>query len=111
MRAFGKSLILFLAFFTLTALGNLEDEFAEEEEDEVLEDETEAPPPPGTQRMRFTPPQLTEEEEKSPLLPKSMECDGCHATAHQMHKAFQAAHDKRSHDFRMSEAELLDVVG
>ena len=45
------------------------------------------------QKLSFKPPQLSEEEERSPLIPDLMRCDGCLAVAHQEHciKPFVAA--------------------
>lgn len=42
--------------------------------------------PPGAKKFTFSAPNLTEEEERSPFLPKDMECDGCLAVAYQLHK-------------------------
>ncbi len=35
-------------------------------------------------KMTFRPPQLTEEEERSPQLPKVMRCDACWAVSYQV---------------------------
>ena len=35
-------------------------------------------------KERFKPPQLTDEEENSNLLPAKMKCDGCRAAAYHM---------------------------
>ena len=41
------------------------------------------------QKMSFKPPQLNEEEERSPHLIEEMGCDSCTAVAYQLHKAFE----------------------
>ena len=65
----------------------------------------------GTQKLTFKPPQLSEEEESSPLIPDQMRCDGCWAVAHQMHLASQAAHKNFKPSRRLRESDVLDITG
>lgn len=67
---------------------------------------------PGMKKLRFTPPDLDDEEERSPFLPQAMMCDGCRAVAYQLHKAFENVHQHRkSQEFRLTESEVLDITG
>ncbi len=67
---------------------------------------------PGTQKLSFKPPQLDEEEERSPLIPDVQRCDGCFAAAHQMHLAFARAHKNfRDSKKRLKESQILDLFG
>merc|ERR1719232_1203778 len=50
------------------------------------------PPELEERQMRFSPPQLSDEEERSPHLPEYLLCDGCIAVATQLDLAFRGAH-------------------
>ena len=64
------------------------------------------------QKMSFKPPQLNEEEERSPHLIEEMGCDSCTAVAYQLHKAFENGHKNfKSKDKRLKESEILDRTG
>ena len=46
----------------------------------------------GRQEMRFTPPQLSDEEERSPHMPAYLACDACIAVSVQIEKGLMFAH-------------------
>ena len=48
-------------------------------------------------KERFKPPQLTDEEENSNLLPAKMKCDGCRAAAYHMWVGYQDCLDDKHH--------------
>ena len=52
-----------------------------------------------------------QEEERSPLIPDEMTCDGCHAVAHQVSETFAKAHNDRRKDYVIKESDLLELFG
>lgn len=66
---------------------------------------------PGMQRRTFRTPDLTEEEEHSPFLPKFLRCDGCKAVAHLLFSAFDEFNrEHRSLRYDLPESEILDLT-
>lgn len=108
-----KALALTLALFLVLLASPNPAKAAEEEEDNPDEDaedaEEEMMMEPGMQKMSFKPPQLNEEEERSPHLLEEMSCDSCKAVAFQLHKTFQEGHKNfKRQDYRLPESEVLD---
>jgi hypothetical protein len=66
----------------------------------------------GMQKMTFTPPQMSEEDNHAIHMPDYLKCDGCMAVSFSLHRAFENEHKKHvNFEWRLSEAELLEKFG
>ena len=60
--------------------------------------------------MRFSPPKLSDEEERSPHMPAYLLCDGCVAVATQVQKAFHVAHRHTSMDRDLKIWDVIETI-
>ena len=60
--------------------------------------------------MKFSPPQLSDEEERSPHMPGYLKCDGCIAVATQINIAFNVAHRHVSLDRNLKHWDVIETL-
>ena len=59
--------------------------------------------------MKFTPPQLSDEEERSPHMPAYLACDACLAVSIQLEKGLKHAHRHLSMDKDIKQWDVIEV--
>jgi len=60
--------------------------------------------------MRFSPPKLSDEEERSPHMPAYLLCDGCVAVATQVEVAFHNAHRHVNIERKLKHWDVIDTL-
>ena len=59
--------------------------------------------------MKFTPPQLSDEEERSPHMPEYLSCDACMAVVTQIQKGLMFAHRHVGLDKDIKQWDVIEV--
>ena len=62
------------------------------------------------QEMKFSPPRLSDEEERSPHMPDYLLCDGCVAVATQLQLGFLRAHRHTSLESRIQHWHVIQTI-
>ena len=66
----------------------------------------------GMQKMSFTPPQLSEEDQYAIHMPEYLKCDGCMAVSFTLHKAFEDKHKNiKDEIWRMDDGDVIEIFG
>jgi len=97
---------LLLLFLPLSLLADSVDHLRGEE---VPASEVEGLPP-GQQRMTFKPPQLSDEEERSPHIPAYLACDACTAIATQVELALWRTQKSAGMKNRLKHWQVIEVL-
>ncbi len=67
---------------------------------------------PGHEKMTFTPPQLSEEDQHGIHMPDYLKCDGCMAVSFTLHKAFESKHSHvRDQEWKLNDGDVIDLIG
>ncbi|KAK7475200.1 hypothetical protein BaRGS_00033601 [Batillaria attramentaria] len=104
---------LSLVALVLLLLVNVITVHSEEADDEEADEATEEEPkiPDNFQTIKFSPADLTDEDQHSLHMPRDLKCDGCRIVAYLLSDRFQKMTEKfKKSKRKFTESEVLDMV-
>ena len=74
--------------------------------------EVEEPGGAGMQKMTFTPPELSDEDQYAIHMPEYLRCDSCMAISYTMHKGFEKKHNNvKDQKWKMDQGMVMEILG